>query len=64
MAWAYGTATTFEQRERPHLIFDDDTGVPTHLCNGVGNPGPGMNVGVPGADHTFVQCVPLRTPGH
>ena len=38
MAWAYGTATTFEQRERPHLIFADAARphTPTHLTSGVG----------------------------
>jgi hypothetical protein len=63
ISYADGSVVAVRARERPHLIFNDITGVPTHLCNGVGNPGLGMNIGVPGADHTFVQCVPLRTPG-
>ena len=63
IAYADGSVVAVRARERVHLVFNDSTGVPTHLCNGVGNPGPGVNTGVPGADHTFVQCVPLRTPG-
>ena len=56
-----GDTLAFRARERPHLIFNEASGEPTHLCNGVGNPGPGQNVGIVGRDHTFVQCVELNT---
>lgn len=60
--WEDGTNTTFRARERPHLIFDPkQPGVPTHLINGVGDPGCGGNTGCPGADHTFSLVVPLGT---
>lgn len=34
VVWDDGTRTTFERRERPQLIFDDQ-GCVTHLCTGV-----------------------------
>ena len=63
ISFADGSVMAVRARERVHLIFNDSTGAPIFLCNGVGNPGLGLNTGVPGADHTFVQCVPLRTLG-
>jgi hypothetical protein len=37
--WDDGTNTTFAERERPVLLFDDN-GKPTHLINGVRAPNP------------------------
>ena len=54
-----GRVVPFRARERPHLIFTDD-GDLAYLLNGVGNPGPGQNVGVRGQDHTWTLIQPLR----
>ena len=56
-----GSQLTFRARERAHLVFDEETGAPLYLANGVGNPGPGQNTGILGADHTFVQLQPIAT---
>eukprot|EP00040_Diaphanoeca_grandis_P012962 m.65577 g.65577 ORF g.65577 m.65577 type:complete len:429 (-) comp23576_c0_seq1:171-1457(-) len=58
--WEDSTSITWRARERPHLLFDTN-GDPTHLLNGVGNPGPGGNTGVSGKDHTFTLVQPLNT---
>jgi len=52
-----GTTTTFGHRERPQLLVDPDTGLPTHLFTAVGD-GPG------GFEHftrTYNLAVPLAT---
>lgn len=54
-----GSQITFRARERAHLVFNDKKDL-LYLGNGVGSPGHGENVGVPGADHTFVQLQPLN----
>lgn len=54
-----GSQITFRARERAHIVFDEKKEL-LYLGNGVGNPGHGQNVGVPGADHTFVQLQPLN----
>ena len=53
-----GTSYTFRARERSHLVMDEKNQL-LFLGNGLGNPGHGANVGVPGADHTFVQLTPF-----
>jgi hypothetical protein len=50
--YADGTVVSFRARERPHLILSD-AGVAAFFVSAVGDPGPGGNTGVPGADHTF-----------
>jgi len=57
-----GASLTFRARERPHLIFDEASGAPSHLLTGVGNPGCGGNTGCPGADHTYTLAQPLKLP--
>jgi hypothetical protein len=47
-----GSVVTFRARERPHII-SDASGEAAYFVSAVGNPGPGGNTGVPGADHTF-----------
>lgn len=54
-----GTRTTFSRRERPQLVFDPETGAPTHLINGIQLPRsaqPGDSQG----DYTYSVIVPLR----
>ena len=47
-----GSVYHFARRERPHLIFNDDTGDPTHLVTGV----------MTGAgDAAFTHISPIRT---
>lgn len=54
-----GTTTTFSRRERPQLVFDPDTGAPTHLINGVQLPRAEQPVDSQG-DYTYSIIVPLR----
>ena len=59
VAFSDGSATTFSRRERPQLVFDPETGAPTHLINGVQLPRaaqPGDSQG----DYTYSIIVPLR----
>ena len=61
MEYIDGSKVTFRARERAHLVTDEITGELLYLGNGMGNPGAGENVGVPGADHTFVQLQPFAS---
>ena len=54
-----GSNLTFRARERSHLVLRNTDNRLLMLGNGVGNPGEGQNVGVMGADHTFVQLQPF-----
>lgn len=47
-----GSVLDFRARERPHLILSP-AGDPLWFISAVGDPGPGGNTGVGGADHTF-----------
>jgi len=55
-----GSNVTFRARERPHLIFDPNSGEISHLLTGVGDPGCGGNTGCAGADHTFTLAQPVQ----
>ncbi len=52
-----GAVWTMKERERPHLLFDTETGEPTHLYNGVSPFLPYSHIN----DHSFTQVVPLKT---
>jgi hypothetical protein len=54
-----GTQTTFSRRERPQLVFDPETGAPTHLINGVQLPRSAQPANSQG-DYTYSVIVPLR----
>ena len=54
-----GTTTVFSRRERPQLVFDPDTGAPTHLINGVQLPRAQQPAHSQG-DYTYSIIVPLR----
>jgi hypothetical protein len=54
-----GSRTVFSRRERPQLVFDPDTGAPTHLINGVQLPRAQQPPGSQG-DYTYSIIVPLR----
>ena len=60
VAFAGGGATTFSRRERPQLVFDPDSGAPTHLINGVQLPAAQQPRGSQ-RDYTYSIIVPLRT---
>lgn len=57
-----GSTTVFSRRERPQLVFDPVTGVPTHLINGVQLPRAQQPSGPNQHDYTYSIIVPLRTP--
>ena len=54
-----GSNLTFRARERSHLVLGNADNRLLMLGNGLGNPGAGQNIGVMGADHTFVQLQPF-----
>ena len=54
-----GKNTTFSRRERPQLVFDPKSGVPTHLINGVQLPQSEQPKGGQN-DYTYSIIVPLR----
>jgi len=54
-----GSRTVFSRRERPQLVFDPDTGAPTHLINGVQPPRALQPAGGRG-DLSYTLVVPLR----
>jgi len=54
-----GTKTTFSRRERPQLVFDPETGAPTHLINGIQLPRADQPANSQG-DYTYSVIVPLR----
>ena len=60
VSFADGATTTFSRRERPQLVFDPDTGAPTHLINGVQLPRAEQPAHSQG-DLTYSIIVPLRT---
>ena len=60
VAFVGGGTTTFGRRERPQLVFDPDSGAPTHLINGVQLPAAQQPRGSQ-RDYTYSIIVPLRT---
>ena len=55
-----GSVVLFRARERPHLISSAQ-GDPLFFVSAVGDPGPGQNTGVLGADHSFTLVQPIPT---
>jgi hypothetical protein len=55
-----GTSITMQRRERPHLVFDPVTGVPTHLINGVQPPAGDRRDRGGQHDQSYSIIVPLK----